>query len=205
MTTKTPVTPELRQTLLSESEKTFADTYAKLGIAKPYHVQKVCYKPKDKLERIVRMFPSELSRGDVYMELVDFEYNPLFTPRRLYKLTHRGDFATVYESVEGVSGQSHIVPFSALSLVVDLGAAVPATPTPWDTPRFTSSAEPTPSELLLDSEEEEIGEVDAHYNTMTIRDHYCITHNVPLSQKPWLNNLIKQGIEWQQKLNQKHQ
>lgn len=197
-TSKTNVTPELRQTLLQESEKVFAETYASIGVAKPYHVQKVCYKPKDKIERIIRMFPSELTRGDVYIELVDFEYNPLFTPRRLYKLTHRGDFAAVYESVEGASGQSFIVPFSALSLVVDLGAAVPSIPAPWDTPRFTSSTEPTPSELKFDSEEEEIGEVDAHYNTMTIRDYYCITQNVPLSHKSWLNNLIKEGIECQQ-------
>lgn len=203
-TSKVNVTPELRQNLLAESEKVFADTYTKLGVSKPYHVQKVCYKPKDKIERIIRMFPSELTRGDVYIELVDFEYNPLFTPRRLYKLTHRGDYAAVYESVEGASGQSFIVPFSALSLVVDLGAVVPSTPAPWDTPRFTSSTEPTPSELKFDSEEEEIGEVDAHYNTMTIRDYYCIMQNVPLSQKSWLNNLIKQGVQWQQqKLNQK--
>lgn len=196
-TTKT-VTPELRQSLLSESEKLFSDTYAKLGVAKPYHVQKVCYKPKDKIERIIRMFPSELTRGDVYIELVDFEYTPLYTPRRLYKLTHRGDFNTAYESIEGASGMSFIVPFSALNLVVDLGAAIPSTPAPWDTPRLSSSTEAVPSELTFDSEEQEIGDVDAHYNTMTLRDYYCITQNVPLSQKSWLNNLIKEGQKWQQ-------
>lgn len=199
MSTAKTVTPELRQTLLSESEKLFGDTYTKLGVVKPYHVQKVCYKPKDKIERIIRMFPSELTRGDVYIELVDFEYVPLYTPRRLYKLTHRGDFATAYEGIEGASGLSYIVPFSALSLVTDLGAAIPSTPAPWDTPRLASSTETVPGELEFDSEEKEIGDGDAHYNAMTIRDFYCITQNVPLSQKTWLNKLIKEGQKCQQK------
>jgi hypothetical protein len=43
---------------------------------------------------------------------------------------------------------------------------------------------------------------DCHQSAMTMRDHYCITHNVPFSNKQWLNELIKNAIAWQQK-NQK--
>jgi hypothetical protein len=34
---------------------------------------------------------------------------------------------------------------------------------------------------------------------MTMRDYYCIKQNVPMSNKQWLNDLIKTGVEWQQK------
>lgn len=43
---------------------------------------------------------------------------------------------------------------------------------------------------------------DSHYSAMTMRDYYCIKHNVPMSNKEWLNDLIEKGIKWQQK-NQK--
>jgi len=32
---------------------------------------------------------------------------------------------------------------------------------------------------------------------MTIRDIYCIVQNTPMSNKKWLNNLIKEGKKWQ--------
>ena len=199
-TTKPAVTPELRLSLAAESEKLFKEVYTDLGVDKPYHVQKVCYKPKDKPERVIRMFPSELSRGDIYLELVDFDYQPLFFPRRLYKLVNRADYAVIYDKVEGASGVSFIVPFSALTLVHDLGTSVPEVPAPWHTPRVSPSIEPPTIGATIEAEEE-LEDRDEHYNTMTLRDHYCIVQNVPLSGKTWLNNLIKEGIKWQQ--NQK--
>jgi hypothetical protein len=39
---------------------------------------------------------------------------------------------------------------------------------------------------------------DDHITKLTIRDEYCITQNVPLSNKKWLNELIIQGRSWQQ-------
>jgi len=41
---------------------------------------------------------------------------------------------------------------------------------------------------------------DTHMSAMTLRDHYCIENNVPLSNKKWLNDLIKEGLAWQQKM-----
>lgn len=43
---------------------------------------------------------------------------------------------------------------------------------------------------------------DDHMTKMTMRDNYCIIHNIPLSNKPWLNQLISDGRTWQQQLQQ---
>ena len=34
---------------------------------------------------------------------------------------------------------------------------------------------------------------DSPFNSMTIRDFYCILHNVPKTRQEWLNNLIKEN------------
>jgi hypothetical protein len=181
-----------REIILAESKDIFKDVYESAGLTEPYHAVKVCYKPKDKSERIFRAFPSELSRGDIYVEMVDFEYNPLFHPRRLYKHTYRADFTAVYEKVEGNAGLSYVIPFSALELVYDFSEQGKVAPTYVPDPYANDVYD---DDLDLD----DASSSDAHFNTMTIRDIYCIYQNVPLSNKSWLNQLIKKGKQWQQK------
>jgi hypothetical protein len=48
------------------------------------------------------------------------------------------------------------------------------------------------------SEDDYSEKEDDHISKMTIRDRYCITHNVPLSNKKWLNELIIKGKSWLQ-------
>ena len=62
----------------------------------------------------------------------------------------------------------------------------------------------TETDNEIESEENAYSDVfedteDDGISKMTIRDQYCITNNVPLSGKPWLNKLILKGIEWQKK------
>ena len=44
-----------------------------------------------------------------------------------------------------------------------------------------------------------IEQEDDHYTKMTIRDLYCMMNEVPMSNKKWLNTLIKNGSEWKRK------
>lgn len=189
---------EKRDNVHETSREFWEPAFSTLGLARPYFTVKVMYKPKDSPELICRLFPSELTKGDVYLEMVDFDYNHLFQPRRLYKLRHNPDFSKVFKGQETTAGLSYTVPLSALELIQEGSVMVTPKGTLVETPAVTSSA-PQPAELF--AFEEEIADSDAHYNTMTIRDYYCITQNVPKSHKSWLNQLIKEGIQWQQ--NQK--
>ncbi len=54
-------------------------------------------------------------------------------------------------------------------------------------------------EVVNEMEDEEFmifSSEDDNLSKMTIRDKYCITQNVPFTNKQWLNDLIKKGIKW---------
>ena len=104
-----------------------------------------------------------------------------------------GSFKTIvtYEKVEGNAGLSYVIPFSALELVYDFseqGKVAPA-----------YVPDPYTNEVDDDLDLDDVSASDAHFNAMTIRDIYCIYQNVPLSNKSWLNELIRKGKQWQQK------
>lgn len=191
---------EKRENVHESSREFWEPAFSTLGLSRPYFTVKVMYKPKDSPELICRLFPSELTKGDVYLEMVDFDYNHLFQPRRLYKLRHNPDFSKVFKGQETSAGLSYTVPLSALELIQEGSVMVTPKGTLIETPAMSAATEPTvsPSPTLFEFEEE-IADSDAHYNTMTIRDYYCIHQNVPKSHKAWLNQLIKEGIQWQQK------
>jgi hypothetical protein len=199
---------EKRENVHETSREFWEPAFTTLGLSRPYFTVKVMYKPKNYHEQICRLFPSELTKGDVYLEMVDFDYNHLFQPRRLYKLRHNPDFSKIFRAEETSAGLSYTVPLSSLELIQEgsilatskgtLVETPVVSPTPDPTAPLRSSS-PTPDPFAF--MEEEISDADAHYNTMTIRDYYCIKHNIPKSHKSWLNQLIKEGIQWQQ--NQK--
>lgn len=197
---------EKRESVHETSREFWEPAFNTLGLARPYFTVKVMYKPKEAPELICRLFPSELTKGDVYLEMVDFDYNHLFQPRRLYKLKHNPDFSKIFKGQETSAGLSYTVPLSALELIQEGSVMVTRKGTLVETPVYSSAPNPTsppvssaPQPELFAFAEEEIADADAHYNTMTIRDYYCIQQNVPKSHKAWLNQLIKEGIQWQQK------
>lgn len=202
MSSKTFSSDKERRESVHESSREFWEpAFSALGLSKPYFTVKVMYKPKDSAEQICRLFPSELTKGDVFMEMVDFDYNHLFQPRRLYKLKQNPDFAKLFTAHETSAGLSYSIPLSALELIQEGSVMVSTAGTLVETPVVSSTPSPShfPTPDPLSYAEEEIGDGDAHYNTMTIRDYYCIMQNVPRSHKSWLNQLIKEGTQWQQK------
>ena len=68
----------------------------------------------------------------------------------------------------------------------ELNAELKKDETPWH------EEEEKQTEMFIEQE-------DDHYTKMTIRDLYCMMNEVPMSNKKWLNTLIKNGSEWKRK------
>ena len=176
------------------------------NINSPKFGAKLCYMGKEfgeEREECVRFWPSELSSGkDFYVELFNWDHEHYDRSyRKLYRLVSNLNWklnGKKYVEVpsDGKTSATYAVKLSDLELV----NATPITAAYADINNKVAYAEIGDDEPMFDdlfTEKE-----DAHYSSMTMRDHYCITHNVPLSNKKWLNELIKTATAWQQK-NQK--
>jgi hypothetical protein len=185
--------------------ETLFDAYE---IGKPTFGAKLGYMGKEFGEprvACVRFFPNELSSGnDYYLELFDWDQNPFHEGQRvLYK--HKFDpewekkIGSKYITVEvaSLSTPTYAIKVSDLELVneTDIKAAYPELNT-----RDSSKEDEVP---WYEDEEKQtemfIEQDDDHYTKMTIRDLYCMMNEVPMSNKKWLNKLIKNGSEWKRK------
>ena len=170
-----------------------------MGISSPRFGSKLCYMVKEfGEERVecVRFWASELSSNqDFYIEMFDWDQEHYDRKnRKLYRLVNNANwklntlkYVEVETSVEGRN--TYAVRLSDLELV----NSTPVTSAYADVVTIEEESE---DDLFpgMYSEKE-----DSHFSAMTMRDYYCVKQNVPMSNKEWLNDLIKTGIEWQQK------
>lgn len=173
--------------------------FESIGEMNPMFKSKLAYNSKEFNEGKVpgvRFFESELnSKESVYIECVDWDrnyYDPM--NRTLYRLPidphWKGD-PDKYVRSGNPKHTTYAVRLSDLEIVNKTSITETS-------PRITS----IPSTPVVEMNEEEeftemyLGADDNHLSSMTMRDQYCITHNVPLSNKPWLNDLITKGTEW---------
>jgi hypothetical protein len=170
-----------------------------MGISSPRFGSKLCYMGKEfGEERVecVRFWASELSSNqDFYIEMFDWDQEHYDRKnRKLYRLVNNANwklntlkYVEVETSVEGRN--TYAVRLSDLELV----NSTPVTSAYADVVTIEEESE---DDLFpgMYSEKE-----DSHFSAMTMRDYYCVKQNVPMSNKEWLNDLIKTGIEWQQK------
>jgi hypothetical protein len=170
-----------------------------MGISSPRFGSKLCYMGKEfGEERVecVRFWASELSSNqDFYIEMFDWDQEHYDRKnRKLYRLVNNANwklntlkYVEVETSVEGRN--TYAVRLSDLELV----NSTPVTSAYAD---IVAIEEESEDDLFpgMYSEKE-----DSHFSAMTMRDYYCVKQNVPMSNKEWLNDLIKTGIEWQQK------
>jgi hypothetical protein len=156
--------------------------------------------------QVTHFFPRELQRGDVFVEFIDFQYALVHNnPRRLFRLPFREDYRTAYAEKESSTGTVYVVPIALLE-AIDLpaqpaSAAPAAAPVRATPPRATPPPDPREKSLLEILPTEPVEGDDAHLNLMTMRDRYCMTQNVPLSNKGWLNELIVAGLEFKRVFN----
>lgn len=144
-----------------------------LNISNALFFPKMAYRPKGKDELIVSFFPSELKRGcDIYTEFVNREYEFEDQERPLWKWRYNPHWEDEYERTDDIQ-ERHLIPVKELIKVTV----------------------PKKSELIKQKDifEEgfDIGDDDAPFSELTIRDLAALLLREPVSKKEWLNNLIK--------------
>jgi hypothetical protein len=158
--------------------------------ADAYFTAKVSYSKGG--EQIIRVFKTEISKGDCYLELVDFDGNFLEAEARtLFRIPFHHDWEDRYPQMTDVTKGPNIqIPYNSLEVIA---REKPLNQTQLQEAQLMESAPE------LEDEHAEAGRKDMLQTGMTARDLYAITHNVPLSNKGWVNNMIRQGREYLKK------
>lgn len=184
--------------------------FENMGIAKPWFYAKLGYNGVEfgtpKVE-CVRFWPSELDSGeDLYVELFNWDQNYYHGDKRtLYRLVGNKNWekeTSKYAKVESssLSTATYAVRISDLEIVntssaKNIKAEIVSVTT--STPKFSSVSIDSDAVNIINTEfDPAFDETDASMIKMTMKDHYCITHNVPMSDKPWLNQLILNSRKW---------
>jgi len=158
----------------------------------PRFIPKYVFTPKNGDERVISLFFSEISSGDdVYTEFVSIGLEPEDPERRLWKWPYNPEFATEYALTEpNINGHRlYMIPVAELIDVAALHLGVKKESKP-------TIVEQATAQLSLAIEEEKQATItadiigDAPLDQMTIRDKAAIDWKIPVSDKPWLNELI---------------
>jgi hypothetical protein len=152
-------------------------TFDKLGVSLDYLTGKMAYRPYGKAQIYVSFFDNEINQGhDIYLEFTNRDFVPETTDRTLYLWKFNPHFEEEYEKAEGKDGKNdrYLVPADELKIV-----------------KVSSDKDDTKIsgiELNFDLPDPSI---DPPINELTVRDLAAILMQKPVSNKQWLNDLIK--------------
>jgi hypothetical protein len=141
----------------------------------PLFIPKCAYVPKGKSEYHIGFFLSEIKKSkDIYTEFTSIDLDPEDANRTLYKWRYNPHFDEEYDKTEpAANGQfRYLVPVSELV-------------------KIEFQKEPEQLALFPDFDEIMDPNADAPLSQMTVRDLAAILLQKPVSQKAWLNDLIK--------------
>jgi hypothetical protein len=198
------------------------ETFKKLGLSDPFFIIKTAFFQKGKFGRQVQLFESEISKGeDVYIEFYDnvtddkgtvTDVTPFNEDRQLFKYKANPFYAEEYETKEGTNfkGEPYVlytVPTSELVAVLKDGTEI--TYALYEKRKEDNKKEDSLPKLqkslsLFPDFEDEFGSAkeielssqldkDVPLSEITIRDLAAIMLMKPVSNRPWLNDLIKQA------------
>lgn len=153
-----------------------------LGVTFTQFIPKAKFKHKD--EYVMGFFDSEMEKKqDIYLEICTMDGDVETAERDLYILKFNHFYKEEYDKTEPhpTSGQvRYLIPVSELRRVEPPPPPAPpkADPEPAvQSPLFNIDQLPNPA-------------FDAPIAEMTIKDLYAILQNKPVSDKPWLNDVI---------------
>ena len=147
------------------------------GVSEPLFIPKMAYKPSTKDEKHITFFASELERAEyydvpknVYTEFISSEYIPEDAKRTLYKWVFNPHWRTEYDVIEATESiqERYMIPVAELRIVQQAAAQ---------------------KEIKLPALD--LGPTDEPFNMLTIRDLAAIMLKKPVSNKQWLNEIIK--------------
>ena len=147
------------------------------NVSEPLFIPKMAYKPATKDEKHITFFASELERAEyyevpknVYTEFISSEYIPEDPKRTLYKWVFNPHWRTEYDIIEATESiqERYMIPVAELRIVQQVAAQ---------------------KEIKLP--QLDLGPTDEPFNMLTIRDLAAIMLKKPVSNKQWLNEIIK--------------
>lgn len=168
----------------------------------PKFIPKMAYVPKTGDERVISFFPSEIMGGeDIYTEFVSRTLEPEDAERRLWKWPFNPEYETEYKKTEphaATGHQQYLIPIAELIDVAESHRVVKKTPVEEPSNEKEEAVADEKGQLKMkipeDAEEDKKGVVlmDAPISQMTIKDKAAIDWKKPVSDKPWLNDLIRE-------------
>lgn len=182
MSISTTDKPEDKRDRLKKLREYHQKTLDAIGVSDALFIPKMAYRPYGKTEQHIAFFASEINKGeDVYVEFTSKELVPEDPERRLYKWRFNPHFEEEYDKTEPHPVTGHIrylVPTEELTYVKapENEASAPV----------VEPIEPIEFELVD-------ANTDLPLDQLTIRDLAAIMLKRPVSQKPWLNEIIKQS------------
>lgn len=145
----------------------------------PLFIPKCAYIPKGMSETHIGFFQSEVKKGrDIYTEFTSIDLEPEDPKRILYKWRFNPHYEEEYEKTEPAANghYRYLVPVSELVKIENLTVET-ETPTQGSLfPNFDAIIDP---------------DMDAPLSNVTLRDLAAIILQKPVSQKQWLNEIIK--------------
>lgn len=170
-----------RKEKTEELMKYHQKVFKALGITNPLYIPKCAYRPYGKDELHMGFFKSELSRDqDIYTEYTSIALESEDPTRTLYKWKYNPFYDEEYETTEP-NGQGHVRYLIPVSELIKVTAE-------------TKKTEPTKTEvegLFPDFDGIMDADLDAPLSSLTVRDLAAILLQKPVSNKKWLNDLIK--------------
>jgi len=165
---------------LSDLRQHHQETFDILGIPEALYLPKLIYRPQGKDDMHFSMFVGELRKEqDVYTEAVSQAKDPEDLNRTLYVWRYNPHWLEEYDTTEPMAnGQvRYLIPVSELMKVSAPVEKKVATSKQLDLNTFFSD--------IIDPDQ------DVPLDQMTVRDLAAILLKKPVSNKKWLNDLMK--------------
>lgn len=173
------LTTEERKKRIQDLYEFQMEKFMQENVAEPLFIPKMAYKPAMKDEKHITFFASELERAEyyevpknIYTEFISSEYIPEDPKRTLYKWIFNPHWRTEYDVIDATESiqERYMIPVSELRIVQQPVAQIK-------------------KDIKLPSLD--LGPTDEPFNMLTIRDLAAIMLKKPVSNKEWLNEIIK--------------
>ena len=172
---------EDRKENLKKLKEFHTKTINELGVSSFFLVGKMAY--LDKGKKVISFFQSEISKGqDIFIEFTNRFNVPEDANRVLYRWRFNPHFEEEYDKTleSDPSKVRYLVPIDELKVVKKYSPAVIISTTQTETEKETDFEFSMPDP-----------EKDPLISELTIRDLAAILLQKPVSNKEWLNNIIK--------------
>jgi hypothetical protein len=171
---------------LQELRQYHQGTFDALGIPDALYIPKLIYRPQGKDEMHFSMFVGELRKEqDVYTEAVSQAKDPEDINRTLYVWRYNPHWLEEYDTTEPMAnGQvRYLIPAAELVKVNIPGKE--------DKKTISTKGKSPAAPLVMDFDEILDPEQDAPFDQLTVRDIAALLLKRPVSNKKWLNDLLK--------------